>query len=124
MNAATSPVCAPSSATGAQSWAETLMFEPSSRSATLFRAVKTGAMTTSQWFAFATSGLRASAVATESATVLYIFQLPAMTGFRIRAVYRTEKSEVRNQKSLIVGEGSNAGQFIAREELEGGAASG
>src|SRR5215470_12493231 len=87
MNAATSPVCAPSSATGAQSWAEIFMLEPSKRSATDFKAVNTGAITTSQWFALATSGFNASAVATESPTVLYIFQLPAMTGFLIRTIF-------------------------------------
>src|SRR5215510_9796856 len=84
MNAATSPVCAPSSATGAQSCPEVFIFEPSNRSATDFKAVNTGAITTSQWFALATSGFSATAVATESPTVLYIFQFPAMTGFLIK----------------------------------------
>ncbi len=59
------------------------MFDPSRRSATVFNDVKTGAMTTSQWFAFATSGFNAIAVATDSAISLYIFQFPAMTGFLI-----------------------------------------
>src|SRR5438477_4173570 len=83
MKAATSPVNAPSFCSAAQFCAATLMFEPSSRSATLFKAVKTGAMTISQRFALATSGFRATAVATESATVLYIFQFPAITGLRM-----------------------------------------
>src|SRR2546423_7030860 len=83
MKAATSPVYAPSLFSVAQFWAATLMFDPSKRSATLFNAVKTGAMITSQWFALATGGFSAIAVATESDTVLYIFQLPAITGFRI-----------------------------------------
>src|SRR5438067_13435920 len=74
MNAPPSPVNARSAFSVAQFCAETLMFEHSRRSATLFSAVKTGAMITAQWFAFATSGLRASAVETESPTVLYIFQ--------------------------------------------------
>src|ERR1051326_6233966 len=60
------------------------MFDPSKRSATDFSAVKTGAMTTSQWFALATRGFNATGVATASPTVLYIFQFPAMTGFLIR----------------------------------------
>src|SRR5690242_13301129 len=83
MNAATSPVKALSAFSVAQFCAETLMFEPSRRSATLFSEVNTGAMMTSQWFALATRGLRASAVETESPTVLYIFQFPAMTALRI-----------------------------------------
>src|SRR5215216_4944339 len=62
------------------------MFEPSRRPATVFIAVNTGAMTTSQWFAFATSGFKARAVSTASLSVLYIFQLPAITGLRIRSV--------------------------------------
>jgi hypothetical protein len=45
--------------------------------------VKTGAMTTSQWLAFATRGFSSTAVRTESAMSLYIFQFPAMTGFLI-----------------------------------------
>src|SRR6185503_4302088 len=57
------------------------MLDPSNRSATVLSAVKTGAMTTSQWLAFATSGFKASAVSTASPSNLYIFQFPAMTGF-------------------------------------------
>src|SRR5881227_1249024 len=68
MKAATSPVNAPSLRSLAQFCAATLMFDPSKRSATLFNAVKTGAMTTSQWFALATSGFSASAVVSESPT--------------------------------------------------------
>src|SRR6185369_10569751 len=60
------------------------MFEPSRRSATVFIAVKTGAMTTSQWFALATRGFSARAVSTAWLSVLYIFQFPAITGLRIQ----------------------------------------
>jgi len=42
-----------------------------------------GAITTSQWLAFATSGLNASKNARVSACVLYIFQFPAITGLRM-----------------------------------------
>src|SRR5438067_10804103 len=84
MNAATSPVKAPSLFSVAQSCAATLTLDPSRRSATLFRAVNTGAMMTSQWFALATRGFRDMAVTTESPTVLYIFQFPAITGLRIK----------------------------------------
>src|SRR5678815_5058129 len=83
MNGAISPVCAPSSFSVAQAWPATWIFEPSSRSATVLSAVKTGAITTSQWFALATNGLSESAVSTASPSVLYIFQFPAITGLRI-----------------------------------------
>src|SRR5437870_10907800 len=83
MNAATSPVCAPSSGSVEQSCAATPMFDPSSRSATVFSDVNTGAITTSQWLALATRDFRASAVSTDSPAVLYIFQFPAITGLRI-----------------------------------------
>src|SRR5262249_37189298 len=59
------------------------MFDPSSRSATVLIAVHTSAITTAQWFAFATRGFSASAVSTASPSVLYIFQFPAITGFLI-----------------------------------------
>src|ERR1044072_1581280 len=83
INAPISPVCAHSLDSVEQSCAATLIFEPSSRSHTFFNAVKTGAITTSQWFAFATKGFNASAVSTDSLTVLYIFQFPAITGLRM-----------------------------------------
>ena len=45
MSAATSPVCAPCFVSVEQSCPAKRTFEPSSRSATVFKAVKTGAMT-------------------------------------------------------------------------------
>src|SRR5882672_5025375 len=83
MKGATSPVCAPSSTSVEQFCPATRMLDPSSRSATVLSAVNTGAITTSQWLALATSGLSARAVSTDSPTVLYIFQFPAITGLRI-----------------------------------------
>src|SRR5215204_3702128 len=80
ISAATSPVCAPCFDSAAQFWAATCMFEPSNRSATDFNEVNTGAITTSQWLAFETSGFRARAVSTASPWSLYIFQFPAITG--------------------------------------------
>jgi hypothetical protein len=50
-------------------------------SAATRKAVNGGATTTSQWFDDATSGLSFSTKSTASPMVLYIFQLPAMTGF-------------------------------------------
>jgi hypothetical protein len=46
-------------------------------------AVNGGAMMMSQWDGTATSGLKALKYARASACVLYIFQLPAITGRRI-----------------------------------------
>src|SRR6185503_12149419 len=87
MSAATSSVCAPCFDSVAQFCAATRMFEPSSRSATVFNAVKTGAITISQWLALATSGFSASAVSTASLSSLNIFQFPAITGLRIRSEF-------------------------------------
>src|ERR1051326_7684028 len=101
MNAATSPVCAPSLISVEQSCAATLMFEPSSRSHTVFNDVKTGAITTSQWFAFATKGFSASTVSTDSLTVLYIFQFPAITGLRM---FSRLISQRFNTRQLLAGE--------------------
>src|SRR5262249_36574525 len=78
-----SPVCAPCFVSVERSWAATLMFDPSRRSATALIAVYGGATATSQWFAFATSGLSEVTVATASPINLCIFQFPAMTGLRI-----------------------------------------
>src|SRR5437870_3019370 len=100
MKAATSPVNAPSFCSAAQFCAATLMFEPSRRSATLFKAVKTGAITISQRFALATSGFSATAVATESATVLNIFQFPAMTGFRM--IGKDTRVSARSSRTPVV----------------------
>src|SRR6266404_7666116 len=87
ITAVTSPVCGPSSISVEQFCAATRIFEPSSRSDTVLSAVNTGAMITSQWLAFDTSGFNASAVSTASLSVLYIFQLPAITGFLIGELY-------------------------------------
>src|SRR5437588_11628791 len=103
MNAATSPVKAPSFLSVAQSCPATLIFDPSKRSAMLFSAVNTGAMITSQWLALAIRGFKATAVATESPTVLYIFQFPAITGLRISLVgvlLAAKKIRKRNAQAL------------------------
>src|ERR1051325_1364294 len=94
ISAAIHPLSAPCSTSVEQLGPATPMLEPSSRSATVLSDVKTGAITTSQWFALATSGLSASAVSTDSETVLYIFQFPAMTGFRIKVRMKDERDAV------------------------------
>src|SRR5277367_1932540 len=55
------------------------MCVPLVASAAVEMAVKGGAMMMSQWAQLATSGLKAAKNARVSASVLYIFQLPAMT---------------------------------------------
>src|SRR5882672_6177366 len=83
------------------------MLDPSSLSASVLIAVKTGAITTSQWLALATSGFKASAVSTASPSSLYIFQFPAMTGFLIRIW------------SLDLGLGSWAFVIVSVQESDG-----
>src|SRR3989442_14463598 len=111
------------------------MFEPSRRSATVLSAVKTGATTTSQWLALATNGFRASAMATDSATVLYIFQFPAITGLRMIMVgvslsgqphegtgpYFQTSSTVR---LVSICKRGDTGKFFSGQELERSAAAG
>src|SRR6185436_8480951 len=93
------------------------MFEPSRRSATVFIAVKTGAITTSQWFALATRGFSARAVSTAWLSVLYIFQFPAITGLRIQ-----DSQDFQDEEDLFIRERSHTRQFVAREKLKRGAA--
>ena len=80
MGGETSPVKAPS---GAQytSCAAIAMADPRAASTAAARAVNGGATTISQCVAAATSGFSAAKYARVSACVLYIFQLPAITGF-------------------------------------------
>src|SRR5579875_743190 len=79
IGAETSPVNAPSFS-HATSWAETLITLPAADSATACNAVNGGATITSQWSIPAILGLSARMNPTASAMVLYIFQLPAITG--------------------------------------------
>src|SRR5208283_4578261 len=80
-----SPVCAPS-LSQCISWADTATFDPSAASAAAANAVKGGATTTSQCTACAATGLIISMKCTASATVLYIFQFPAITGLRMFSI--------------------------------------
>src|SRR3989338_4559606 len=66
------------------SWAPTARLEPRAASAAAASEVKGGQRTISQWLARSTSGLNFSKKARVSAAVLNIFQLPAITGRRIR----------------------------------------
>src|ERR1035441_10017563 len=82
MAAEISPVNAPSLA-HAIFCAPTRMGEPLAASTAAARFVKGGQITISQCSDFSTNGRNFSRNAVVSAGVLYIFQLPAMTGFLI-----------------------------------------
>src|SRR6476469_10773998 len=112
------------------------MLDPSSRSATVFKAVKTGAMTTSQWLALATSGFSANAVSTASPSSLYIFQFPAITGFLIILSYfvlgacallffprfrRWLDHSKHKASSSFIRQRGNAGQLFTSKKLQRGA---
>ncbi len=83
MGAETSPVKAPSLSQNTFC-APILMFVPRTVSTAAVRDGKGVQITISQWSASATRGLNASKYWTVSSTVLNIFQLPAMTGFRAK----------------------------------------
>src|ERR1700675_2442421 len=102
-------------------------------------AVKGGATTMSQCLAAATSGRNEEKNARVSASVLYIFQLPAMTRRRMEAsgenkdnreTPRPGRGRRRGQRThgeerrSFVGEGFDAGEFASAEKFEGGTASG
>src|SRR5277367_1372339 len=82
MGMETSPVKAPSFSQWAF-WAATVIFEPLAVSTVAARALKGGATTISQCCDAATNGNSLAINARASAWVLYIFQLPAITGRRM-----------------------------------------
>src|SRR6266568_8328280 len=92
MVAETSPVNAPSllQETFCPEMAMLVFF---AASAAVAIAVKGGAMTMSQCFEFATSGVKAEKNARVSARVLYIFQFPAITRRRMQTSRRNQKKE-------------------------------
>src|SRR6266550_4597836 len=83
MGAETSPVNAPSWLQETF-WPAMAMLEPFTASRAVDIAVKGGATTMSQCFAPATSGRNEEKNARVSVSVLYIFQLPAITRRRMR----------------------------------------
>src|SRR5882724_5141162 len=82
MGPETSPVKAPS-LLQETFWAEMAMLVPFAKSAEVEMAVKGGATMMSQCLEFATNGVKAEKNARVSASVLYIFQLPAITRRRM-----------------------------------------
>src|ERR1700716_3915102 len=133
MGAETSPVKAPS-LLQETFWPAMAVLELFAASTAVDIAVKGGATTMSQCFAAATSGRKEEKNARVSASVLYIFQLPAITRRRIESSrknkdkYNAETPRTQRvrgeERESFVGEGFDAGEFASSEEFEGGAASG
>src|SRR6267378_2496916 len=112
MGAETSPVNAPS-LLQETFWPAMAMLEPFASSTAVCIAVNGGATTMSQCSAAATSGRNEEKNARVSASVLYIFQLPAITRRRIEAsrerkdnaeTLRTQRVR-REERESFVGEG-------------------
>src|SRR6267143_5477259 len=82
MGAETSPVNAPS-LLQETFWPEMAMLVPFAASAAVEMAVKGGATMMSQCLEFAANGVKAEKNVRVSASVLYIFQLPAITRRRM-----------------------------------------
>src|SRR2546429_6784179 len=97
MGAETSPVKAPS-LLQETFWPAMATLDPFAASTAVEIAVKGGATTMSQCFAFETSGGKEEQNARVSASVLYIFQLPAIT--RRRMLASEEKKEQDKAETL------------------------
>src|ERR1700674_2824660 len=106
------------------------MLEPFAASTAVRTAVNGGATTMSQCFAPVTSGRNEEKNVRVSASVLYIFQLPAITRRRMKAsdrrkdnaeTVRTQRFR-REKRESFVGEGFDAGEFASGEKFEGCAA--
>src|SRR6267378_1338454 len=130
MGAETSPVKAPS-LLQETFWPEMAMLVPFAASAAVEMAVKGGAMMMSQCLEFATSGVNAEKNARVSASVLYIFQLPAITRRRMPVPPKTKRTgwnacPTRAKESVcsFVGESFDSGKFASGEKFEGSAAAG
>src|SRR3977135_618952 len=98
MGAETAPVNAPS-LLQETFWPEMAMLVPFAKSAAVEMAVKGGATTMSQCLEFTTSGVKTEKNARVSASVLYIFQLPAITRRRMESS-RKEKDNAETPSTL------------------------
>src|SRR5882762_10448947 len=114
MGAETSPVKAPS-LLQETFWPEMAMLVPFAASAAVEMAVKGGATMMSQCLESATDGVKVEKNARVSASVLYIFQLPAITGRRMTGpprIRRTGRNACSTQSKesacSFVGEGFDA----------------
>src|SRR5467141_3774349 len=91
IGAETSPVKAPS-LLQETFWPEMAMLVPFAASAAVEMAVKGGATMMSQCLEFATNGVKAEKNARVSSSVLYIFQLPAITRRRMESSRKEKDS--------------------------------
>src|SRR6266481_3122062 len=130
MGAETSPVKAPS-LLQERFWPETAIWVPLAASAAVEMAVKGGATMMSQCLEFATNGVKAEKNARVSASVLYIFQLPAITRRRMTRPPRIRRTgrnacPTRAKESMcsFVGESFDSGKFAPGEKFKGSAAAG
>src|SRR6266436_4966309 len=98
MGAETSPVKAPS-LLQETFWPAMATLEPFAASAAVKIEVKGGATTMSQCFAFETSGRNDEKNARVSASVLYIFQLPAITRRRMSEPPEEERLNTEHTES-------------------------
>src|SRR6266403_938665 len=108
-----------------------VMLVPFAASAAVEMAVKGGAIMMSQCLECATSGVNAEKNARVSASVLYIFQLPAITRRRMPVPPKTKRTgrnacPTRAKESVcsFVGESFDSGKFASGEKFEGSAAAG
>src|SRR6267378_323618 len=125
MGAETSPVNAPS-LLQETFWPATATLEPLAHSNAVEIAVNGGATTMSQCFAPVTSGRNEEKNARVSASVLYIFQFPAITRRRMGTsredkdnaeTLRTQRFR-REKRESFVGESFDAGEFASGEKFE------
>src|SRR5882724_4532401 len=125
MGAETSPVKAPS-LLQETFWPAMAMLEPFAASTAVRIAVNGGATTMSQCSAPVTSGRNEEKNARVSASVLYIFQLPAITRRRMPRppkIRRTGRNacptRARESACSFVGEGFDTREFASAEKFEG-----
>src|SRR5882724_2338813 len=130
MGAETSPVKAPS-LLQETFWPEMVMLVPFAAWAAVEMAVKGGATMMSQCLEFATNGAKVEKNARVSASVLYIFQLPAITRRRMTRPPRARRTgrnacPTRAKESVcsFVGQSFDSGKFASGEKFKGSAASG
>src|SRR6266446_4536042 len=130
IGAETSPVKAPS-LLQETFWPEMAMLVPFVASAAVEMAVKGGATMMSQCLEFATNGVKAEKNARVSSSVLYIFQLPAITGRRMTRPPRARRTgrnscptRAKECVCSFVGEGFDAGELASGEKFQGSAAAG
>src|SRR5882762_9634530 len=104
---------------------------PFAASTAVEMAVKGGATMRSQCLESATSGVKAEKNARVSASVLYIFQLPAITRRRMArppkvrwTVGNAYPTRAKESVCSFVGEGFDSGKFASSKKLQGSAAAG